>query len=41
LTTAPVSEGDTLDLAKEACSADPRVAKIAPHYTWTQARNQR
>jgi hypothetical protein len=41
LTTAPISEGDTLDLAKEACSADPRVAKIAPHYTWTRARNQR
>lgn len=41
LTTAPATDGDALDLAKEACSADPRVAKIAPHYTWTRARNQR
>jgi hypothetical protein len=41
VTKTAVTAGDTIDLAKEACMADPRVAKIAPYYTWSRAHNQR
>lgn len=29
------------DLLQEAWIAEPRVAKVAPYYTWTRAHNQR
>lgn len=41
LKATPVSEGEELDLSKEPWLADPRVVKVAPHYTWTRAHNQR
>lgn len=30
-----------MDLAQEMCITDPRVAKIAPYYTWTRVHNAR
>lgn len=41
LKVTAVSPGDGIDLSKEPWSADPRVVKIAPHYTWLRAHNQR
>ncbi|MEZ4675891.1 MAG: hypothetical protein R2932_16825 [Caldilineaceae bacterium] len=35
------SEGATIDLAKEVCAADPRVAPLVALYSWTQIANRR
>lgn len=32
---------DGVDLTKEPCIDDPRVVKVAPHYTWLSANNHR
>lgn len=41
LKATAISGGEELDLSKEPWLADPRVVKVAPHYTWTHAHNQR
>lgn len=39
--TAPVTPSEGLDLSNEPFLDDPRVAKVAPHYSWSSAHNHR
>lgn len=41
LTTALFTGELAVDLSKEPCFADPRVAKIVPYYVWTRGQNHR
>lgn len=39
--TAPLTPNEGLDLSQAPLMDDPRVAKVAPHYTWSSAQNHR